>query len=173
MGKKLILIILSGLLLYCTGCKTSAEFNHIENSIRNEISPANLDTDFKFSIGWLSKRIACSFMDDEADVYLKEIKKVQVGIYKISNSDRSDSFRIPDNVKQCMLNKGWEPFVYVRDKGGENVSIYFRQLSEEVASIYVIALEPRELVIVEFSGKLNKILEKTICEHHLAGMERL
>lgn len=172
MGKKLTLIVLSCILLCCMGCRTSSEFNYIEGSIRDGIHPANLDKEFKFGLGWLSKRMICAFVDDEADMYLKEIKKVQLGVYKISNSDKSDTFQIPHNVKKCMVEKGWEPFVYVRDKGGENVSLYFKQISEKKASIYMIVLEPHELVIVEIKGKLNKILEKALCEHHLAGVER-
>ena len=175
MGRKIILIILSVILLCCTGCRTSADFNTIEDSIRDGIYPANLDTDFKFSIGSLSMGILNGFIDDkaEADVYLKEIKAVQVGIYKISNSERSISFQIPDNVEQCMADKGWEPFVRVRNRKGENVSLYFRQLSKKEASIYVIVLEPDELVIAEINGKLENILEKAICEHRLAGLNRL
>lgn len=175
MSKKIVLIILSGWFLCCMGCRTSSDFNYIEDSIRDGIFPANLDTDFKFSIGSLSMGILNGFIDDEeeADAYLREVKSVQVGAYKIKNSGKSDSFFIPRNVEHCMVEKGWEPFVTVRSKKGENVSLYFRRLSKNRASVYVIALEPDELVIVEISGKLVTILEKAICEHRLSGVERL
>ena len=175
MGGKILFLILSGILLCCMGCRTSADFNYIEDSIRDEIYPANLDRDFKFSIGSLSMGIFNGFIDDEEETaaYLKEIEAVQIGIYTIRNSEKSDSFRIPGNVEQCMLKKGWEPFVHVRNRKGENVSLYYRLLSESTASIYVIALEPDELVIAEIKGKLDNILNEAICEHHLAGVDRL
>jgi hypothetical protein len=157
------------------GCRTSADFNYIEDSIRGEIYPANLNRDFKLGIGSLSIGILKGFIDDEeeADAYLKEIKAVQVGIYTISNSEKSDSFRIPGNVEQCMIKKGWEPFVHVRSKKGENVSLYYQLFSNSSASIYVIVLESDELVLVEIKGNLDNILNKAICEHHLPGVDRL
>jgi hypothetical protein len=72
-----------------------------------------------------------------------------------------------------MITKGWEPFVHVRSRKGENVSLYHRLFSESSASICVIALESDELVIVEIKGNLDNILNKAICEHHLAGVDRL
>jgi hypothetical protein len=175
MGRKLILVILSALLLCCVGCRTSADFNYIEKSIRDGIYPANLHTNFKFSIGSHSLGILNGFVDDkeEADAYIKEIKSVQVGIYKIRNSEKSGSFQIPNNVEQCMVEKGWERFVRVRNRKGENVLLFYRQISEDTASIYAIVLEPDELVIAEINGQLDNILEKAICDHRLAGMDRL
>jgi len=156
-------------------CRTSADFNYIEDSIRDEISPASLEADFKISIGSLSIGMLNGFIDDkdEADAFLKEIKSIQVGIYKISNSEKSDSFLIPQNVEKCMVEKGWEPFVHVRKRNGENVSLYYRQLSKNKSSLYAIVLEPGELVIAEINGKLLNILEKAICEHRLTGVDRL
>lgn len=69
--------------------------------------------------------------------------------------------------------EGWETFVNVRSRKGENVSLYFRQLSKNKASIYVIVLEPDELVVAEINGKLNNILEKAFCERRVAGVDRL
>ena len=175
MRTKLILIIISGLLLCCTCCNTSTDFNNIEESIRNQIYPADMNKDFKFSLGARSMHVINGFIDDkeEAEVCLKEINSVQVGIYKISNADISKSFRIPHKVEKCMVEKGWEPFVHVRKNKGENVSLYYRQLSENTASIYAIVLEPDELVIAEINGNLEKIMNKAICEHRLPGMNQL
>ena len=175
MRNNAILIILSGLLLCFAGCRTSDEFNYIEDSIQDQIYPAKLDKDFKISLGSISMRMINGFVDDEeeADEFLKEIKAVQVGIYKIHNIDKSDSFRVPANIEKCMVEKGWEPFVRVRSRKKENVSLYYRQLSEDIASIYAIVLEPDELVITEINGKLDNILNKAICEHRLAGMDHL
>jgi len=131
--------------------------------------------DIKFSIGSLSMRMINCFVNDEeeADMYLREIKAVQVGVYKIRNIEKSDSFNIPSNVERSMVEKGWDPFVHVRSRRGENVSLFYRQLSESTASIYAIVLEPDELVIAEITGELDNILDKAICEHRLAGVNQL
>ena len=175
MKNSVILFILTGLLLCCTGCRTSADFNNIEDSIREQIYPAKMDKDFKFSIGSMSMHILNGLVDDEEEeeIYLKEINAVQIGVYKISNKETSDSFQIPSNVEKCLIEKGWDPFVHVRNRKGENVSLYYRQVSENTASIYAIVLEPDELVIAEINGNLDTILEKAICEHRIAGVDHL
>jgi hypothetical protein len=175
MKNSLILIILTCLLFCCTGCRTSADFNYIEDSIRDQIYPAKLDKDVKFSLGSLSMRMINGFIDDEeeADIFLKEIKSVQVGVYKVLDLEKTRSFQIPSDVERSMVKKGWDPFVHVRKRNGENVSLYYRQLSENTASIYAIVMEPDEVVITEINGKLDNILEKAICEHRLAGVNNL
>lgn len=174
MRNNIILLILSGLFLLCSGCRTSADFNYIEDSIRDQISPAKMDKDFKFSIGSLSMGMLKGLVDDEeAEICLKEIEGVQVGVYKIRDMEKSTSFHIPSNVEKRMIKNGWELFVRVHNRKKENVSLYYRQLSENTVSIYAIVLEPDELVIAEISGKLDNILDKAICEHRLTGMENI
>ena len=126
------MIILTGLLFCFTGCRTSDDFNYIENSIRDQIYPAKLDKDIKFSLGSLSIRMINGFIDDEekADELLKEIKSVQVGVYKVRDIEKTGAFRISSDVERSMVKKGWDPFVHVRERNGEDVSLYFRQLSE-------------------------------------------
>jgi hypothetical protein len=175
MGKTAINIIMFCLFLCCSGCRTSDNFNYIEKSIQEQIYPAKLVEDISFSIGSLSMRVLNGFVDNdqEAGMYMKEIKKVQVGVYKIHNVDKRESFKIPDNVEKSMIKKGWDPFVRVRKRNGENVMLFYRQFSEKRASIFVIALERDELSIVEINGNLDNILEKAICEHSLRVVDRL
>ena len=158
-----------------SGCRTSHDFNYIENSIQKQIYPAKLVKEVKFSIGSLSMRILNGFIDndEEAGMYMREIKAVQVGAYKIHNVDKSESLQIPGSVEKTMIKKGWEPFVRVRKKNAENVVLFYRQLSKRRASIYVVALERDELSIVEVTGNLDNILSKAICEHRLAALESL
>lgn len=172
---KIIYLILLGILLCFTGCKTSADFDYIENSIRSQIYPAKLDNDIKFSIGSLSMGMLNCFVTDEeeADTYLKEIKSVQVGVYKIHETEKNGSLRIPNNVEKTLVDKGWEPFIRVHKKNGENVLLFYRQLSDNASSIYTIVLERDELVIVEVNGNLDSILEKAIYEHRLAGVDHI
>jgi len=175
MKKTIILIIIAALLPLFTGCNTSDDFNYIERAIRDQIYPAKLKKNFKFSFGSLSQGIVTSFTNDdnEADMYLKEINSVQVGLYKVHNIKKSKAFQIPRNVEKCLIEKGWEPFVRVRERGGENIALFYKQLSNNAASIYTIVLERDELVIVEINGNLDMILEKAIQEHGLSVVAKI
>ena len=107
MKNSVILIVLTGLLFCCTGCRTSDDFNYIENSIRDQIYPAKLDKDIKFSLGSLSIRMINGFIDDEekADELLKEIKSIQVGVYKVRDIEKTGAFRISSDVERSMVKK--------------------------------------------------------------------
>ena len=174
MRKTVIAAIIFFPILIFSGCRTSNDFNYIENSIQKQIYPVKLVKDVKFSIGSFSMRILNGFVDndEEAGMCMKEIKNIQVGVYKVHNVDKSELFQIPSNVEKTMIGKGWEPFVRVRKKNVENVVLFYRQLSKKRMSICVIALERDELSIVEITGNLENILSKAICEHRLAAVDK-
>ena len=170
-------VIFSIILLLFGGCNTSDEFNNIEEAISKQIHPAILVSEIKFGlVGSLAPaRVMSAFGDatQEADEFLKEVKGVQVGVYKIHNIEESNSFKFSNKVDKCLIEKGWEPFVHVRKRNKENVSLFYRQLSESIASIYVLALKHDELFIVEINGNLDKILEKAICERRVSAVDRI
>ena len=109
----------------------------------------------------------------EADMYLKEVKGIQVGVYEIDGLEKSKAFLIPENVDNCLIKEGWEPFLHVRKQNKENVSLYFRQLPDNTMSLYAVVLGPDELVIAEINGNLDKILEMAICEKRLSAVDRI
>ena len=100
MRKSLILLLLSGMFLWITGCNTSGDFNYVERAIRKQIHPARLKTEFKFAFGPVSLSTAKMFVrfadtDDEVIDYLREISHVQVGVYKIRNRKHESRWMIP------------------------------------------------------------------------------
>ncbi|MBN2012847.1 DUF4252 domain-containing protein [candidate division KSB1 bacterium] len=173
MRKAMFIIVIAGLLPMFSGCMTSHEFNYVERAIRHQIRPANIKTNFKFSFGPLTlapARIITHYVDDakEADMYLREIKKVQVGVYEIRNTDDRSKFRIPRDAEKKLTDLGWEPFVRVRERDGQQVDIFYKTISDRMASIYAVVLDHDELVIVELKGRLDRIIEKAIQEQGLS-----
>ncbi len=171
MKKLKILLLLSGILLICTGCITSTEFNCVENMIKEQINPARIKTNFKFSFGPVSLSTARTFIniadnEKEVDTYLKEITSVQLGIYEIHSTERSHQLNIPGDIKNNFNKLGWEMFVNAKNNN-EHVNLYYRQINDVIGSMYVVVLERHEMIIVEVRGRLDKIIEAAIREHGL------
>ena len=178
MRKNMYIVVIMFLLPMMSGCMTNGDFNFIEKSIRHQIYPAKLKTNFKFSFGFTSltsARLITSFIDDaeEATMYLREVKKVQVGVYEINKAKDVSRFQIPREAEKRLLRKGWTPFVRVRERGGGQVDLFYKQISNHTASIYAVVLEHDELVIVEIKGRLEKILEKAIQEHGISVTDHI
>jgi hypothetical protein len=173
MMKKLTLILLiCGILLpIFSGCMLpSREFCYIEHEIRKQISPAYVNTVFKFSFGPISLSTArmianMADADDDAVMYLREIQRVQVGVYEIRGTHKCSEFDIPRSVNEKLTELGWERFIRVKERD-ERVQLYYRQVNKWVGSLYVVVLERDEMVIVEAIGNLERIIDKALHDHH-------
>ena len=170
MRKTLLFTLIIGISLLSNGCiTTSHEFNYVEQAIKDQIYPAKLKKNFKFSFGPLSLSAVKLFVkladtDDEAIEYIKEIKDVQVGVYEIRHSNDETHIKIPQNAEQKLTDLGWEIFVKVKERDSQ-VDIFFTELDLRTISIYAIVLEDDELIIVETRGRLDNLIEKVLQEH--------
>ncbi len=170
MKRSILLLLLCGIFASLfIGCLTTNEFNYIERSIKKEISPAKVKTKFKFAFGPISLSTARSIVNftkdgEEASKYLKEIQRVQVGVYEVHEAERASQLRIPRKVEQKLEKLGWEIFIRIKEKD-EHVNLFYKQISKHVSGLYMIVLEADEMVIVEVLGNLEQIIEQAIQEH--------
>ena len=172
MKKSFLFLFLCGIIvMWSSGC-TTKEFNEVEHAIENQIQPAKTKTNLKLSLGpvlLFPVKIIANLVDreDEASPYLDEIMKVQVGVYKIKNTDGSAQLKIPKNVEEELNKSGWEIFIRVREKN-DMVELYYREKSEDIIGIYAIVLNNEDLVIAEVGGRIDRIIEKAIQNHGLS-----
>lgn len=165
-----ILILSAFLGLICTGC-TNSEFNLIERSIQHQIRPADMKTQFKCSFGPLSMStirgiVSLTDADDVAKQQLKNIRKVQVGVYELSKKDdEAIELSVPGQVIDKLQKSGWELLVRVKERD-ESVVILFKELKRGKVSLYVVSLDYDEVVIVEVVGNLDHILDEALKEKH-------
>lgn len=60
-------------------------------------------------------------------------------------------------------------FIRVRDQE-DNVNCFYKQTGENIIGFFIIVLEESQLVIVEVSGTLDRILERIIQDKGLLKM---
>jgi hypothetical protein len=174
--KKIVVIIV--ICLLCLGiaagvsCLTSHEFTDVATVVRTHIYPAQLNTKFTFRFGPMmilaAKMVLKQAAEEEEPIteYLQAVRKVQVGVYDVQQSHETSHLTIPPEAEKHLTDLGWEPFVRVRQEE-ESVSLFYKQINEEIVSIYAIVFKKDELFIVEVQGQLDNIINKVIQEHGL------
>ena len=173
--KIILLLMISALIVVMSGCIPSRDFEFIEDAIRSDLhSDLHLKTNFKFAFGPVSISTIRMFVDladadNEAEMYLKEIKKVQVGVYEVRRYRNSTGrVHIQLKVRNEVEELGWELFVNARERE-EHVNLYYKQLNKYIGSMYIIVFEDEELVILEVRGNLENMIEKAIQQHGIPG----
>jgi hypothetical protein len=108
--------------------------------------------------------------DEEALNYLDKIDKAQIGIYEIEHREGSSDRLIPQDVENRLSRSGYHIFVRVRESG-ENVNLYFKEISDSCCGLYCIVIDNDEMVIVEVKGKLDRLIEQALRERGLPQNE--
>jgi hypothetical protein len=155
---------------FIPGCiLVNSDFLQIKNLILDEIGQVDVKTEFQLQVGsgLISLGgIAVSFTDakDEVCQYLRDIKNVQVGVYRLEDMSRRRPIVIPDKIGNKLARKGYEPMVRVKERDSA-VWVMTKMRGKRIESLYVIALDRSELVLVEVQGRLERLIEKAIREH--------
>lgn len=171
MKTKILVLSLVILLSTCflPGCiLVNSDFLHTKKLILDEIGPADVKTEFQLQIGsgLISLGgLAVSFTDEnEVCQYLRDIKNVQVGVYRLDDISQKRPVAIPDKIGNKLTRKGYEPMVRVKERDSA-VWVMTKMRGKRLESLYVIALDRSELVLVEVQGRLERLIEKAIKEH--------
>jgi hypothetical protein len=164
--KYCISVICLGIAIYCfTGC-IPVGFSNTNWEIHKQIEPLNLKPVLSLDLGPFAMAIirnaaANADENDEAVEYLKEIRKIRIGIYETADSEPEQPDVDLDIVVQGLKTSRWQLFLKARDKN-ERVVMFYRLKKDRLDSLAVIALSGHELVAVELAGNLERIVEKAI-----------
>jgi hypothetical protein len=169
-----LIISLSLLLLFLNGCiGVNKQFGEVKDKILGELGN-DYKTEFQFSVGSSAITISSWFIDLAAneeylDEMIREISNVQVGIYnRVEGSDAKANFSTLQSIDEEMHNKGWKYIVRSVDNE-ELTAIYLSDDPGEILNkMYVINLSDEELVIIEVSGDLKKVISYAIEEKKFA-----
>ncbi|MGD8306602.1 MAG: DUF4252 domain-containing protein [Ignavibacteria bacterium] len=168
--RSLLLSLIPLLLITLTGCITvNQQFREVRNKVLGELGD-NYKTEFQFSVGPVAIHISSWFVDmaaDEeyADDMVREISKVQVGVYnKIGYSDANTNYQTLESIDAEMKSKGWKFIVRSLDQTDLTAIYLLNEPGEVLQKMFVINLEGQELAIIEVTGNLKKVISYAIEE---------
>ena len=102
-------------------------------------------------------------IDPEVKQYIKDIHKIQIGVYNL-HEVRDKPLTIPITIAKRLAQKGYEPMVKTRKKD-RIVWIMTQIRGTKLTSMYLVSLEREELVLLEIQGQLERLIEKAIRDH--------
>ena len=169
MNKKNILISILTIFLGLTfiGCfGVDNDFREVKSLVIKSTND-KFYKDVEFSVGSAGisfARMIASFNDDDEDAQaiLKNISRVQVGVYKRSNlNSRHYNYSFFRNIDNKLKDESWH-FVVKHIDGDELTGIYVKYNDGQINKMYVINLEGNKLSLVRVEGDLDNIIAYAI-----------
>ncbi len=160
MIKQLLLVVVMGTAL--GGCIVSREISHVRNEIESEFPGAEFDTEVIVSVGpglfrtlgWILRRVP----DEDANLaaaYLRDVHRVKVGVFRTRELPLDGDLEL--HTLRRFERNGWSVAARVREDD-EQVWVLYRERYGHIRDMFVLVLDPDELVIVRFEGDLNEIV---------------
>jgi hypothetical protein len=122
-----------------------------------QVTGVELERESGVSVGPMGVMLARWFTDED-EVPLKGVRRVQVGVYEVT--DFGDSGYGHETVLPPDL-PGWETVVRVHEDD-ETVFVMLREEDEMIRGMLVVVMERDEWVLVRIKGKLNRIVESAM-----------
>ena len=156
-----------------TGCLgVNGEFRTVRNHVLSNIE-IDVNRNIELSIGpalisFASLFVSFAETDEPVDEMLRQIKRVQVGVYDIKEvfSEKLSSSVITE-LTDLMSEKGWQYIVKSRDRN-EIATVFVRSEEvDELSEMFVVAVSDQEVVFVHIEGELEDLIEIAVREHGL------
>ncbi|GJQ63054.1 MAG: hypothetical protein SCALA702_21070 [Melioribacteraceae bacterium] len=166
-NKKYLTVILLGVMLVTlSGCiGVNRNFKQVRSHVLSNVEGSfKKEAEFRVGKGLITLAgMFVSFAENETEVdvkgILRNLDRVQVGIYKNRNSERID-FSRAGLVSLCEIMEDRGMYYIVRSIDNDELTGVFLHDNDtdEIRDMYVVHFDQRELVIVEIKGDLDDII---------------
>jgi hypothetical protein len=139
---------------------------HGPEDLRRDLVQATgveLDRETGISVGPVGVMVARWFTSED-EVPLKGVRRVQVGIYTVTDRGNDD---YGDGLVDLPDLPGWESVVRVHEDD-ESVFVMLHQDKKTIRGMLVLVMERDEWVLVRIKGKLQHVVEQAM---HMAFEE--
>jgi len=168
--KKLTLVIAILLIsTFLTGCfSVNANFKKIRNHLFDSME-LQYEREIEFAVGPAGLMLAgmvikFSDSDEIADDIVRQISRVQVGIYNNDKGSNFDwSFSSLTSLAETMSDEDWECIVRSKDSN-ELTAVFVKYEDDILNQIFVVNINSREMVLAEVNGDLAEVVEIAIRE---------
>lgn len=152
----MMLVLLSGCLSF-----DSRSARPVAAALKQKYPDIRLEKEFAITAGsWVMDMVDMLALDG-TDMDLSEIKRAEVGVYNIRNLQSLKNFEFPANMIKNRECPNLETILKVReDDEYTNVVVCIK--GNRINSIFIVAIETNELVVVNAVGNYNAIIETVL-----------
>lgn len=167
------LLVLLPPALALSGCKTEAPgLDAVRVAIDRQLPGTRLEPEVTFSLGRFSLGLVKGLSrlgDDEdgehASRILSHLRRIEIGVYElVPTGAEAANLGLPAALEQELRRQGAEVLVRVRDEG-EQTLVFFEPEGEAIRTMYVVALDDTELVLLRLQGRLDHLLAEALADH--------
>jgi hypothetical protein len=166
----LALLALS-LVVPSSGCLWAPELSQIQREIERQLPGSSFEREVRLSLGpvslglarFVTRVIPDSYVPEagEANAYLKEVRRVQIALYRTITLPPLESVRMPEPLRLLIHNENWHLAVK-NQKTDELTWVLTRMEDELVRDIYVVLLDVKQLALVRVEGRMDELLAKAM-----------
>ncbi len=153
------------------GCKNAPSASAIQWQLERHIPGLSLDRESHIRIPRIGMAIAKKILrmtdEDEEDLRLiSHVKRVDVATYRVLSLPATEALdAAPVRFEDRLVEGGWELMIRERE-GDERTWLFYRPGDEEgaITHLYVVTLDPYELVVVDLAGRIDRIIAEALSE---------
>ena len=162
--------------LLLTGCFYSREIASTKRAIEYENPGLDLDRNVIVSLGPLSigfARMIASFIPvddaeeyefDQARHYMRYVKRIKVGVYDVNFEGDQFSLKMPQELMEDHMSRGWEQLAKVREDG-EQVWVFYKSERDKITELYTVVNDGDQLVVAKLKGDFTSLIERAVADH--------
>lgn len=159
--------------VFASGCIYSREISQTRRDLERSDPGARFEREMVVNLGPISLRtlgLVGGLVDGgDEDVamarrYLREIRRVKVGVYRVEQAPDLHAFDPP--ALRRFQRDGWELAVKNQDEQGEVVWVFYKERKGHIRDMYAIMLSDEELVLARVRGRLDRLLARVLEDHY-------
>lgn len=164
--------------LALAGCKETPSLASIEWELERQLPGMELEREShirlgRFAMGLVKSVVRLAAGEDEDDLrILSHVKRVAVATFRVRSLPENPDVAVPYRFERQLAERGWDVVVRQRDHD-EHVWVFYRLDDDEsIRNLYVVTLDPHELVVVDLEGRLDEIIAEALADDpdELAGI---
>ena len=144
-----------------SGCLWAPNLERLKNEIQAQIPEAQFDKEVSLTLGPVSLGLASivtRFIPEarEARSYLKDIRRLELAVYKTENLPSLDHLHLPAKLEEMRERENWQVAAKVRDHN-EFVWVLYHEKGDKIDSLFVFVLDDETFVLARIKGNFDRM----------------
>jgi hypothetical protein len=144
-----------------SGCLWAPNLERLKNEIQAQIPEAEFNKEVALTLGPVSlslARFVTGFIPEanQARGYLKDIRRVELAVYKTEYLPSLDDLRLPTRLDEMRNREHWQVAAKVREHD-QFVWVLYREKNDRIDSLFVFVLDKDNFVLARIKGNFENL----------------
>lgn len=153
-----------------SGCKDSPSVDSVRWELEQQLPGVRFERESHIRLGRLTMALAKPIVrwaldeDDEARAIVTNIKRVDVGVYRVVSLPDLGELDLEPRFEQRLAANGWT-MVVRQNEEDERTWVFTREDKEgKIRGLFVATLDADELTLVSIDGRLDRVIAAALAD---------